>query len=101
MKKLKQKVKKLTESELAEANSNFPQFASPHEGYAVILEEFEETTHELRNFGFALQSLWAGIKRDEIQLDKLTKLCSIAQNMACESIQTAAMCQKLLDYEEK
>lgn len=40
-------IRNLVEIELAAANERFPQFRSQHEGYAVILEEFDEAKEQL------------------------------------------------------
>lgn len=43
-----QEVTEAIENELSEANKAFPGFNSTHEGYAVILEEAQETEDEMR-----------------------------------------------------
>lgn len=40
-------VRALVDKELTAANERFPQFRSQHEGYAVILEEFDEAKEQL------------------------------------------------------
>ena len=42
MEKLLKDLSVMARDELERANHEFPPFASDHEGYAVILEEFEE-----------------------------------------------------------
>ena len=42
MNAVEEDVKQLVEKELESANKHFPQFHSPHEGWAVIREEAEE-----------------------------------------------------------
>jgi hypothetical protein len=63
------------ENELIRANKKFPNFHSPHEGYGVIKEEFEE--------------LW-----DQI---KINKTCTGNRLMRNEAIQVAAMAVKFID----
>ena len=40
---------RLVFNELNDANKKFPPFNSPHEGYAVILEEMDELWDEIKN----------------------------------------------------
>ena len=44
---IKQKIYELTETELKAANEKFPLFASSHEAYAVIFEEFDEARENI------------------------------------------------------
>lgn len=60
----------LVREELIRATSKFGKFASTHEGYAVILEEFDE--------------MW-----DEIKLNSLDRACE-------EAVQVAAMATRFL-----
>ena len=64
----------LVKIELKDANSKFPLFNSPHEGYAVIKEELEE--------------LWDEIKNDKKPESKM--------NQKNEAVQVAAMAIKFL-----
>ena len=47
MNAIENQVKELVQIELAAANKRFQQFHSAHEGWAVILEELEETKEQL------------------------------------------------------
>lgn len=51
---IKQKIYELTETELKAANEKFPLFASSHEAYAVIFEEFDEAREELEMVEYSL-----------------------------------------------
>lgn len=96
-------VQKTTEEELTAANKAWRQFASTHEGYAVILEEAQEAEMELQKVASQIAVIWELTKQNahgEIMKDAATKLEQAAQNMAAEAIQTAAMARKLLDYLE-
>ena len=53
-----QEVTEAIENELSAANKAFPGFNSTHEGYAVILEEAQETEDEMRKIGMNLNALW-------------------------------------------
>ena len=87
---IKQKIYELTETELKAANEKFPLFASSHEAYAVIFEEFDEAREELEKF-------WTEVKENESQEVKNKRLTRIYENavkLAVKAIQTAAMARK-------
>lgn len=95
MKKLKHEVNSLVGNELARANSNYPLFNSPHEGYAVIKEELEEAYDEMAELNIAFNELWAYIKANEEPSEALLhELEARAIDAACEMIQASAMIRK-------
>lgn len=96
---LKNKIALLVDEELKRANDNFPLFASNHEAYAVILEEYEEAMTEAEDIGVELKSMWVKVKNDENALRCLGYIMGKAGFMACEAIQLAAMAKKAIDSE--
>lgn len=98
---LKKGVGKLVDEELARANGDFPLFASNHEAYAVMLEEYDETMTEAEDISVELKSLWIKVKNDERALHCLTYIMGKAGLMACEAIQLAAMAQKAIESERQ
>lgn len=94
-------VRILVDKELAAANERFPQFHSQHEGYAVILEELEETKESLCNMELTLKQAWGHIKDNRSARFELVLAGLVAQNAACEAIQVAAMCRKFMEMEEE
>ena len=88
------KVLELVKMELAAANEKHPPFVSQHEGYAVILEEIEETRDPISamelHFGYA----WDTIKHDSNAKERIEMCKRFAVWAACELIQVAAMCKK-------
>ena len=98
MEELRKAVVELAGQELARANAKFPPFHSLHEGYAVLLEELEETTEAVNECVTQSGVLWQHTKANEFDYAmKTTEHCrEAALNAACEAIQRAAMCQKLL-----
>lgn len=94
---IKQKIYELTETELKAANEKFPLFASSHEAYAVIFEEFGEAREELEMVEYSLDKFWTEVKENESQEVKNKRLTRIYENavkLAVEAIQTAAMARK-------
>ena len=95
------KVLEFVKMELAAANEKHPQFASQHEGYAVILEEIEEARAQInaleQHFGYA----WDTIKHDSNAKERVEMCKHFAVWAACELIQVAAMCEKFQKLEGK
>jgi len=57
-----QHIKNLIIQELDEAREKFPPNHSPHEGYAVLLEEIEELQEDMNSLQDQNQHLWNAIK---------------------------------------
>lgn len=98
---LRKEIEAAAQAELNRANAKFPLFSSPHEGYAVTLEEVEEAQEAMENVKSSMKVLWDRVKGVEIAcfLDDETKPMAIynqAIDAACEMVQAAAM---LLKYE--
>ena len=87
----------LIEEELAEANKIHPLFQSPHEAYAVILEELEEAEEELQWIRRQLGQMWSLIRQDCGTEEILHQIKGHAVFAAQEIIQLAAMADKTLD----
>lgn len=77
--------------------------ASLHEGYAVLLEEMQETDDSLGWIKWYLDNIWNGIKQnDAMGAVNDARLCKIwAEQCACEAIQVAAVCKRIADLEVK
>ena len=87
----------LIQEELEEANQIHPLFQSPHEAYAVILEELEEAEEELECCRRLLEEAWVRCRSDCGMVDIMYKLKGHAVFAAQEIIQLAAMADKTLD----
>ena len=101
MKELLSAVSKLADEELNRSYEKFPKFNSPHEGYAVILEEVDELKEEI--FGHdkidgSMKWFWNNIKHNsKYRQESINELKDAALHAAAEAIQVAAMAQKYLD----
>lgn len=73
-------------------------FNSLHEGYAVLMEEAEEATEEVRNLDRAMATLWQATRNDDLPSAEQAadKIRQTAYLLAAEAVQTAAMAHKLL-----
>ncbi|WP_304508940.1 hypothetical protein [Anaerotignum sp.] len=87
----------LANEELLFANQKFPLFASPHEGYAVLKEEIEETVDEAESLKENAKSLWYQIKNNSDVSLRIEMIESHALQCAAEAIQVVAMCRKYRD----
>lgn len=97
MNAIENQVRELVKVELSAANERFPQFHSAHEGYAVILEEFDEVREQMTAAEHFLSCLWDMVKHNSPAKYQAENLMLFSSNVACEAIQVAAMCKKFLE----
>lgn len=73
-------------------------FASPHEGYGVIAEELLEAVTEIERAQAVMHQLLKAIQEENAKdtIDMADFIRDMAVNAAAESIQVAAMCQKMV-----
>ena len=83
----------MTETENAKKNYG-DRYNSPHEGYAVLLEEVEEAVDDLTCIKNNLAVLWQSIKTNDLDSTTLTDIEGTAQLLALEAVQIAAVCTK-------
>lgn len=93
------RIKALAALELRGANVLHSQFASAHEGYAVLMEEMEEATEALEELKAMQKILWRHIRGDNAMMAKsfAGRAREAAAELAAEAVQCAAMAQKLID----
>ena len=101
MNAVENQVRELVKVELSAANERFPQFHSAHEGWAVILEELEETKEQLEAVERFLSYAWNRIKNDVTAREQIDTVTLFAEHAACEASQVAAMCKKFLEMKEE
>ena len=84
----------MTETQNAKENYG-DHYNSPHEGYAVLLEEVEEAADDLTYIKNNLGVLWQSIKTNDLKdTTLLTDIEGTAQMLALEAVQIAAVCTK-------
>lgn len=99
----REKIHELVAQELEDANAKYPLFHSPHEAYAVLLEEVDEVDYEVGCVRNLLYSMWVKVKNDMIIEDSADEIYAHAVNGIRELIQVAAMAEKIKQsglYEE-
>ncbi len=97
MKGLRSSIVKAELCEYDRANAEHDFFSSNHEGYSVLLEEFDELIDECTEIRECLSCIWGKIKVDELDIKKICeKLEFRAINAACEATQVAAMARKMI-----
>ena len=97
MKILKADVERLVKEEYDRASKQHGErFNSPHEAYAVMLEELEEAEHEYENARDFLKEIWYQTKKDDLMscIVLAKDIQQFAENAAAEMIQLAAMAHK-------
>lgn len=93
-------IKAAIEAETESAKTNWgPTYASEHEAWAVLLEEWEEAYEEVQTLRGCHEALWHAIRKGEPERSKgsLAYVLEHAQNLATEAVQIAAVAQKYLD----
>ena len=76
-----------------------PTYHSPHEGYAVLLEEYQEAIEDTRFMSNRLECVWHAVRNDDPKtlLNNLGEVREFALALAEEAIQCAAVCEKFIE----
>lgn len=92
-------VMELVNKEYAAAVKDHGPLASMHEGYAVLMEEVEEARDAMDRVKSITGWLWGSVKENQIEDIKIypAMIYENAVDMACEAIQVAAVCKRILD----
>jgi hypothetical protein len=90
----KKDIERLVDQELMSANGKYPLFRSPHEAFAVLMEEIEEMETELKVIDFNMTGAWSCVKQDEDMTVHITNIYNRTMYAIMEAIQVAAMCKK-------
>lgn len=99
MDETKNNIYELVDKELNTVNEKFPFFASSHEAYAVIFQEFDEASEELKELNYLLDRFWIETKQNTADIVKNNQLEGIherAVRLAVEAIQVAATARKAI-----
>lgn len=97
----KEEIVKAITKEFDAACKNYPKYASPHEAYAVLLEEVDEATEKLTSIRRELEIMWGSIKRNEEINGTLNVIEKEAEQLAAEACQVAAVAVKEVISETK
>lgn len=97
MGELRTLVEALIKGELKRANTKFPLFHSDHEAVAIIEEEMREASDDagiLSDYFGAFKEMVFDDHSISDRRDSIENIEQFARELACESIQIAAMAQK-------
>lgn len=96
-------VKELVQREYRQAKKDHKPIASLHEGYAVLLEEVEETQEVCNFLNEYTEMFWQNVRCDDPAYAEynVKSILSVAIDTACEAIQVAAVCKRITDYLSK
>ena len=74
-------------------------YHSPHEGYAILLEECQESIEDTRFMSNRLECVWHGVRNNDntTLLNNLGEVKEFALALAEEAIQCAAVCEKFIE----
>lgn len=94
---MKQAIKELAIREELNGITNHGYNHSPHEAYAVLLEEIEEAEIELMNINEQSKLLWHEVKNSKGNIVSdlhVKEIARYAEGLAYEAVQVAAMARK-------
>lgn len=96
-------VKELVQREYRQAKKDHNPIASLHEGYALLLEESEETQEVCDQLKEYTELFWQNVRCDDPAYAEynVKSILSVAIDTACEAIQVAAVCKRIMDYLSK
>ena len=96
MNAVKSQIAGLVSEELERAKEAHEDFHSLHEGYAVLLEEIDESRDEIQIIQADAAALWRCVKNDNALEAKLAlvEIEDAAVRLAAEAVQVAAMARK-------
>lgn len=101
---VKEHVKFLVNKEYDAVNETHKPISSMHEGYAVLLEEIEEVCEACKELKRRNDVFWYEIRNnnDKYLKSVIGKMLDTSIEAACEAIQVAAVCRRILDrYKEE
>lgn len=71
-------------------------YASPHEGYAVLKEEYEEVEEAVKGLNDKLSQIWENVKMNWNDSTVISQAYSWALSAAEEAVQCAAVCERYI-----
>ena len=69
-------------------------YNSEHEGYAVLLEETDEASDDLKYIHNCMDLLWKEVKANKVTKDFLYSIKIASLELAKEAVQCAAVCER-------
>lgn len=94
MEELVRQAEALMQAELERANAQYELFNSPHEGWAVMKEEYEEMVDEVDFIQCGLANMWNNIKDNFDATEHAQRIKEYAKSLVAEAVQVGAMAMK-------
>jgi len=74
-----------------------PTYHSEHEGFAVLMEEYQEAAESDKDMQEHLEKLWKSIRENQISNFNLSMIYESAIGLAEEAVQVAAVCERFME----
>lgn len=72
-------------------------YASEHEAYAVLLEETDEASDDLKYIYNCMNELWKEVKTNKVTKEFLYSIKISSLELAKEAVQCAVVCERFLE----
>jgi hypothetical protein len=90
----------LIEDEIVRAENKHGRINSPHEAYAVLLEEVQEAEEDMISVQKMLNLFWRNVRVDTLDLSALTTIHDKSLHAALEFVQVAAVAKRFIEQEK-
>ena len=95
-------ITKLIALELRQTKEEYEEyFSSPHEAFALLMEEFCEAENEFNMLDITLDRIWEDVMDGVVDINTLYEALKRSKHLISEATQTAAMVEKFIESAEE